>query len=322
MQTSFNFLDALLALVVLAGVIGGWRRGFWVGALGLVVLAGSLLLAFWVYPLVAHEVQVRWWANNPWVPPMTFLGSFVVLRVLLGAVANALARAMPAKAQAHPLNRALGIFPGFIDGLLLAMIATVLLLALPLPGTVAAQTRDSEIVARLSVPGEWLEAKITPIFQDALSKTLNPRTVTPGSNESVPLAFTVPDAKPRPDLEAQMLQMVNEARAVEGLHPLRPDPELTEVARAHSRDMFARGYFSHVSPEGKDPFDRLKQAQVPYRTAGENLALAPTLALAHQGLMNSPGHRANILRPAFGRVGIGIVDGGRRGQMVTQEFRN
>jgi uncharacterized protein YkwD len=39
-------------------------------------------------------------------------------------------------------------------------------------------------------------------------------------------------------------------------------------------------------------------------------------------LMNSPGHRANILRPAFGRLGIGIVDGGYRGIMVSQEFRN
>ena len=58
------------------------------------------------------------------------------------------------------------------------------------------------------------------------------------------------------------------------------------------------------------------------RSVRQNLALAPTLPQAHQGLMNSPGHRANILRPAFGRVGIGIVDGGRRGQMVTPNFRN
>jgi uncharacterized protein YkwD len=58
------------------------------------------------------------------------------------------------------------------------------------------------------------------------------------------------------------------------------------------------------------------------RAAGENLALARTLPMAHQGLMDSPGHRANILRPAFGRVGIGILDGGRYGLMVTQNFRN
>jgi uncharacterized protein YkwD len=66
----------------------------------------------------------------------------------------------------------------------------------------------------------------------------------------------------------------------------------------------------------------MNKAGVKFRTAGENLALAPTLQLAHTGLMNSPGHRANILRPEFGRLGIGIMDGGYHGIMVSQEFRN
>ncbi len=66
----------------------------------------------------------------------------------------------------------------------------------------------------------------------------------------------------------------------------------------------------------------MHDADVRFLTAGENLALAPTLTVAHNGLMNSPGHRANILRPQFGRVGIGIMDGGLRGLMVSQEFRN
>jgi uncharacterized protein YkwD len=66
----------------------------------------------------------------------------------------------------------------------------------------------------------------------------------------------------------------------------------------------------------------MHQSNVQFLTAGENLALAPTLSVAHTGLMNSPGHRANILRAQFGRVGIGIIDGGMRGFMVSHEFRN
>jgi uncharacterized protein YkwD len=119
-----------------------------------------------------------------------------------------------------------------------------------------------------------------------------------------------------------MLDLVNEERRAAGLKPLAPDPEMTEVARAHSADMFARGYFAHVSPDGLNPFDRMTRARVTFRAAGENLALAPTLHVAHTGLMNSPGHRANILQPSFGRLGIGIMDGGYRGIMVSQEFRN
>ena len=119
-----------------------------------------------------------------------------------------------------------------------------------------------------------------------------------------------------------MLALVNEERAKQGLKPLIADPELAQVARQHSADMFARGYFSHYSPEGKSPFDRMHDAGVKYTVAGENLALAPTLTIAHNGLMNSPGHRANILRPQFGRVGIGVMDGGSKGLMISQEFRN
>ena len=119
-----------------------------------------------------------------------------------------------------------------------------------------------------------------------------------------------------------MIELVNEERRKEGLNELVLDPDLTPVARAHSADMFRRGYFSHYAPEGDAVSDRLKRAGISYRTAGENLALAPTLQTAHTGLMNSPGHRANILHTSYGKIGIGILDGGIRGLMVTQVFKN
>jgi uncharacterized protein YkwD len=319
---SLNLVDALLALVVLAGMVAGWRRGFVLGTLGLSVLVASLLLAFWGYQYPAHWLERNRMLTGPWALPLAFLGTFVIVRLLLGAFANRLVAAVPHKAHVHPVNHTLGLLPGFADGLVNAMIVSVLLLAVPLLDGLTMLTRESAIATRLSVPAEWLESRLTPIFEEAVSKTMNRMVVKPGSRERVPLPYTVANPRPRPDLEAQMLQLINRERAAEGLNPLRADPELVEVARAHSRDMFARGYFSHVTPDGKDPFDRIRQAQVRYITAGENLALAPTLQQAHQGLMNSPGHRANILRPAFGRVGIGIVDGGMRGQMVTQNFRN
>ena len=106
------------------------------------------------------------------------------------------------------------------------------------------------------------------------------------------------------------------------MQALKADPALTAVARQHSKDMFARGYFSHITPGGKDPFDRMREAGITFIAAGENLALAQTLTIAHNGLMNSPGHRANILSPQYGRVGIGIMDGGIYGLMISQEFRN
>jgi uncharacterized protein YkwD len=86
--------------------------------------------------------------------------------------------------------------------------------------------------------------------------------------------------------------------------------------------MFVKGYFSHVNTEGKNPFQRMKDASISFGTAGENIALAQTVEIAHTNLMNSPGHKANILNPAFKRLGIGILDGGFHGLMITQDFRD
>jgi uncharacterized protein YkwD len=196
------------------------------------------------------------------------------------------------------------------------------MLAIPLNEGLRERARESAIANRLAVYAERLEAKLHPVFAEAVAETLNLLTVQPESHERVNLPYQVANSRPRPDLEAQMLVLVNRERATAGLRPLAPDPELTEVARRHSADMFARGYFAHDTPEGLDPFARMREAHVRYVTAGENLALAPTLQVAHNGLMNSPGHRANILHPQFGRLGIGIMDGGIRGLMVSQEFRD
>jgi uncharacterized protein YkwD len=94
------------------------------------------------------------------------------------------------------------------------------------------------------------------------------------------------------------------------------------VARAHSLEMFQLDYFSHTSPTAGSPFDRMHAAGIQFLVAGENLAYAPNVEVAHQGLMNSPGHRANILRPEFGRVGIGVIRSSAQGSMFTQDFTN
>jgi uncharacterized protein YkwD len=206
--------------------------------------------------------------------------------------------------------------------LIIAAIVAALFLAVPFSDGLSERNSNSGLANRLGVYAERLEGQLRPVFGEAIGRTLNLLTIRPDSNERVNLPFKVENSRPRPDLEQRMLGLVNQDRQAQGLQPLAPDPELTEVARRHSADMFARGYFAHETPDGLTPFDRMRAADVRFLIAGENLALAPTVSVAHTGLMNSPGHRANILRPQFGRVGIGIMDGGVRGLMVSQEFRN
>ncbi len=117
-----------------------------------------------------------------------------------------------------------------------------------------------------------------------------------------------------------MLALVNQERAANGLPPFTLDPALSSVARAHSLDMATRSYFSHTNPDGLSPFDRMSRAGITFRSAAENIAWAGTVDIAHTSLMNSPGHRANILNPTLNRIGIGIVPKDSRNVMVTQVF--
>ncbi|MDM5317681.1 CAP domain-containing protein [Fictibacillus sp. b24] len=121
--------------------------------------------------------------------------------------------------------------------------------------------------------------------------------------------------------EQQMLDLVNQEREKQGLPALKADPELTKVARVKAKDMIDNNYFDHNSPKYGSPFDMLKQFGVEYKTAGENLAGNSSVEGAHTSLMNSQGHRENILKSDYTNVGIGVVDGGQYGKMFVQLFK-
>jgi uncharacterized protein YkwD len=320
---TINWIDIFLFLIVLLHIWSGWHRGFIFGLLDLTRWIFSFLAALFFYQPVSKLLGLVTGSSEIWNQPLAFLLIIVLASLIVHAIGAKILRRIPKDAHRHRANHIFGVLPGFVNGLVFAAIISALLFSLPLSDGWRENLRTSETANRLAEYTDVLEARLTPIFAEPLRQTLNRRTtIQPGSNESVELPFKTENFRPRPDLEAQMLELVNRERVSRGLAPLAPDPEMTEVARKHSADMFARGYFSHHTPDGKDPFDRMREGEVRFRTAGENLALAPTLQIAHNGLMDSPGHRANILRPQFGRLGIGILDGGRYGLMVTQKFRN
>ncbi|CCH53029.1 hypothetical protein BN8_02089 [Fibrisoma limi BUZ 3] len=315
-------IDLLLLVIVLLSIWSGWQKGFILGSIQLLSLVAGLVIALTLYQYLAAWLATYFPSLGVWNLPVSFLITLMLARLVLSLITNRVLRDVPIKAHVHDVNRFLGMIPGLIMGVIYASFAGALLMALPLSEGLTTSSRNSLLASRLSQPVEWLEQKLAPVFEEAIGRSMNNMMVEPSSSKSITLPFTVTDARVRPDLETRMLELVNEERAKEGLEPLKADPELARVARNHSRDMFVRGYFSHVTPDGKDPFDRIRAANVRFRSAGENLALAQTVNIAHTGLMNSPGHRANILQPAFGRVGIGILDGGMHGLMVTQNFRN
>jgi len=120
-----------------------------------------------------------------------------------------------------------------------------------------------------------------------------------------------------------MIKLVNQERAGQGIKPLTLDSKLVDLARSYGKETLENGLFSHVSSvDGTTPSDRADRAGISYSVFGENLAFAPDVYVAHQGLMNSEGHRKNILSVDFARVGIGVISGGIYGEIFVQEFAN
>ncbi len=120
--------------------------------------------------------------------------------------------------------------------------------------------------------------------------------------------------------EQKMFALINQERKKAGLKPLANDAEAAKVARIKANEMIDKNYFSHYSPTYGSPFKMLRSFGVSYRMAGENIAGNWSIDDAHQRLMNSSGHRMNIMNSAYTHVGIGIVNGGPYGKMFVQIF--
>jgi hypothetical protein len=115
----------------------------------------------------------------------------------------------------------------------------------------------------------------------------------------------------------QLFQLLNGERVKAGLSPLVWDDRLAEAAEQHSQLMSKRKQLSHQF-SGERPLQQRLQA-IPLSTSGENVAVGPSVVDAHDGLMHSPPHRANILSPKFDAGGIGIVQTGTS-LWVTEDF--
>lgn len=122
--------------------------------------------------------------------------------------------------------------------------------------------------------------------------------------------------------ELEVLKLVNIERSKVGLHKLEMSSQLSTLARMKSQDMADKNYFSHISPTYGRAFDMMNKFGIRYTIAGENIAMrynGPQDVM--NGWMNSSGHKANILNPKFGTLGIGYVN--KNGTTYwTQMFTN
>lgn len=315
-----NYFDLIPAFVILLFALFCYHKGFIKSLLMIVVWGGALALATYFYPSMGRWLQLNFSIDPQWLNPLAF-GVLFCLGAVLGSIPNMLIkRWVPAEVHRKPINKIPGIIPGLALGWCAALLITKVSAASTLPGF-SNEVANSFFARQSDSSTDWLAGELAGVFTAPIEEKIA------GAKEA---ETNLPDAEQfknshyvhRPDLEQEMLQLVNAERRKRLLKPLQADTLLRAVAELHGADMFVRGYFSHKSPEGVDPFARMKQAGIRYRTAGENLAHASSLPLAQKGLMNSQSHRENILNPRFGRLGIAILDAGDKGLMFVQEFRD
>ncbi|GAA0431060.1 CAP domain-containing protein [Lentibacillus halophilus] len=133
--------------------------------------------------------------------------------------------------------------------------------------------------------------------------------------------FTDPSKKLKKGLEYQLFDLTNAARVSHGLSPLSWQQSARKTARSHSTNMAENNFFAHTNPSGQSPFDRMREDNIGFRTAGENLAAGqPSSIFAHEGLMNSLGHRKNILKTNFENLVIGVAFNDDNQPFYTETF--
>ncbi len=328
-ESQINFLDVIIAMIILYYAIEGYTLGFILAFFDLASFIISFFLALKYYSFIASFLMTFFpmpigFASAAGFFLSAFVSEIVInifLRYISGIIPYSYARGR-IFVFFRNLNNILGIIPGIASAFIVLAFLLTVIVSLPSSPFIKKLVTGSEIGSMLIANTSMFERRLNDIFGGALNETLTYLTVKPQSNEVVNLRFKVGDGVVEAREEEQMLLIVNREREANGLQPLLMNERLRRLARSHSQDMLSRGYFSHYTPEGLSPFDRMNAAGIEYTYAGENLAMAPSVELAMQGLMNSPGHRANILNPNFNKIGIGAIDGGIYGIMFTQEFTN
>lgn len=328
-----NWVDLLIVIILLFYLWSGWGRGFLLGILDLTGFILSFTGALKLYSSLANILISSFSLTKGISNAAGFLLVGIGLEIIYSQILIMIMKKIYPQItillgdkkklnSIYFLDKLLGFIPAAGEGIIFTAFILTLLVTLPVRGAIKQHIISSKLGEPLISRTQGIEGQLNQIFGEAVNETLTFLTINPSptSAESIDLGFIQKQGKVDEYTEKTMLTLVNIERQKYNLPILVRSEKLEFVARNHAKDMFERGYFSHYNPESLSPFDRMDKEGVKYISAGENLALAPSVVLAHQGLMNSPGHRKNILSADFYQVGIGAVNGGIYGTLFVQEF--
>lgn len=315
-----NWIDLVILITLAFFVWQGYELGFWIFIIDFLAFLGSFLISLRVYKLLGNFLDSSFSLGHSLSNVLGFIIAAFVIEAILRFFLIKLLEKLPQKIWNNKLNKFLGILPALGEGIILISFILTLILGLPVSPSIKNNISSSKIGGFIVNQTSGFEKALNDAFGGLAQDALNYQTIEPGSNERVSLPKTSGQLSIDMASENEMFKAVNGERAKAGVHPLTWVPKITVVARNYARYMWENNYFGHISPTGQNVGDRLTGAGIMFTLAGENLALAPTEPIAMTGLMNSEGHRENILDSKFNRVGIGVIDNGYYGKIFVQVF--
>ncbi|OGM59062.1 hypothetical protein A3A75_05345 [Candidatus Woesebacteria bacterium RIFCSPLOWO2_01_FULL_39_10] len=315
-----NWVDLIIIAILLYFVSEAWRVGFWIILADFIGFLLSLVVALRVYKFPAELLRSNFSISHSLANAIGFLVTAAFTEAIVSFLLVRLIKKIPYKFWKKPWNNLAAIIPAAGQGIILLSFILTLAISLPIAPRLKKDVTQSTIGGYLVRQTSGFESRVNEIFGGLVEDSLTYFTIRPGSEESVPITVETQELTVDEEAEREMFKLVNEERKSRGISELTWRSDVVPVARDHAQDMWEREYFGHYSPEGEDAGNRMEKAGVEFMIVGENLALAPTLSTAHQGLMNSEGHRKNILDTEFKRVGIGVIDNGFYGKMFVQLF--
>lgn len=120
--------------------------------------------------------------------------------------------------------------------------------------------------------------------------------------------------------ENELLNLINTEREKNNLSAFKIDENLQNVARLKAQDLVKNNYFSHISPTYGTPFEMLRNNQISYKTASENIAGNSSISGALDSWLNSDSHKKNILSNDYNYTGLAVVDSIAYGKIIVQLF--
>lgn len=316
-------LDLLLLVVLVAVVYRGYRRGLIREGVDLLLLVVALLVAFRTAP-ASEAFFASWTGTSPLIA--RFLGGFTVFFLIQFVGSIVMVRLLRNLGPVRPVDQVAGAVLGLGWFFVGATIFLLVMAAVPTGGTVKRLFDESRAADVVASEGSFAMQTVSALVGDRvleslvnLNQILDDRQVVISESETVLLPVLEGELVRDDSSAEEIVDLLNLARVDAGEAPLSWSSTLSDVAAAHAFDMYEGGYFSHISSETGTVADRVTEAGIPYAIVGENLALSPTAQSVHDGLLASPGHRANMLHSDFTRVGVAAIDG-PLGLMVVQVF--